>query len=177
MGSSPEMLPPAPDLDLVSDGRPAGKMRSVGANLAVAAALLLACLCSCAYQPPGTSAPAPSTPPAAIAASDMLGAAPNGIVEEGAGHLGAHGAVGIGLSSVPAGDFSVTAACDGAEQATLTVGQQGTGTSDVTTSFPCGVPFVQRVHLVPGSVNARITLPDGSTAPTEATAAVRITGP
>ena len=174
MGRSPEILPLAPDPDLLNDGRPAGKMRSVGANRAGAVALLLVCLCSCTYQPPGTSAPVPSRTPAAIAARDMLGAAPGGIVAEGAGHLAARGAVEIGVSSVSAGDYAVTAACDGAEQATLTVGQQGTGTPDVTASFPCRVPFVQPVHLVTGSVSARITLPD-RTAPADATAAVRIT--
>lgn len=151
-------------------------MKPTGLVRAAAAALLLGCLSSCAYQPPETTAPASSPTPAANAARDMLGAAPGGIVEEGAGRLAARGAVGIGVSSVPAGDFSVTAACDGADQATLTVSQQGTGTPDLTASFPCCVPFMRRVHLVPGSVSARVTLPDGSTASADATAAVRISG-
>ncbi len=152
------------------------QMKPTGVVRAAATALLLGCLCSCTYQPPETSGPAASRTPAAVAARDILGAAPGGIVQEGAGHLGARGAVGLGVTSVPAGDFSVTAACDGAEQATLTVSQQGAGTPDLTASFRCGVPFMQRVHLVPGSVNARVTLPEGSTASADATAAVRIAG-
>jgi hypothetical protein len=150
---------------------------AVAARRTAAAAAFIVCLCSCAPQnPPETSvAPAGSSPsPARIEAKDMLGAAPEGVVQEGAGRLSTDGAVEVGLSAVAGGDYSVTAACHGAAMATLTVSQSGTGRPDVSALFPCGATEVQHVRLTPGSVLARIALPDGGPEPAGATAALRI---
>lgn len=119
-----------------------------------------------------------------VAAKQLLGAASGAVILEDSGTVG--GPVsGVGKTArvQDAGSYTVTAACIGAQDVQLAIGQDPrTGLAPQNQTFDCSTPYALVVQLQPGPVTVQVLVMraySGAAASTGApgggVAAVRIT--